>query len=159
MVQNTKTIKGYQIVTKMYLINLQAYKPANIYWNETPKQVCSCKTFKFFKNTFIGEHVWTAASMNTLCNIQQLKILGFFKLVTRGGSRGRTKGTGPPWNLISKAFMETKFLSWILFYLCYNHPLLFYFHVISYFNYHCKMVILVVYLTFKGFASLFGFIH
>ena len=48
--------------------------------------------------------------------------------------------------------MRIKFLFWILFYLCYNHPLLSYFYFISLFNYHCKMVILVVYLM--GFIEL-----
>ena len=58
--------------------------------------------------------------------------------------------------IISKAFMRSKFLSWILFYLRYNHPLLPYFYLISFFNYHWKMTILVLYLTRKGLVSLFG---
>ena len=41
----------------------------------------------------------------------------------------------------------------------YNQSLLSYFSFISFFNYYLKMVILIVYLTLKGFASVFGFIY
>ena len=75
----------------------------------------------------------------------------------RHGSRGWTRGTGPPQNLTSKVLITTKFL--LLFYLHYNQPLLSYFSFISFFNYYLKMVILIVYLTLKAFASLFAFIH
>ena len=53
--------------------------------------------------------------------------------------------------------MTAKFL--LLFYLCYNQSLLSYFPFNSFLNYYLKMVILIVYLTRKGFASLFAFIN
>ena len=53
--------------------------------------------------------------------------------------------------------MATYFL--LLFYLHYNHALLYYFSFISFFNYYLKMVILIAYLTLNGYASLFAFIH
>ena len=42
---------------------------------------------------------------------------------------------------------------------CYNQSLLSYFSFFFFFNYYLKMVILIVYLALKGFASLFTFIH
>ena len=40
-----------------------------------------------------------------------------------------------------------------------NQVFIHFIYFISFFNYHFKMVILVVYLTRNGFVSLFGFIH
>ena len=65
----------------------------------------------------------------------------------------------PSGSEVAGFFHENQVFILNFFHLCYNHPLLSYFYFISIFNYHCKMVILVVYLTRKGLVSLFGFIH
>ena len=130
-----------------YVINFKVYfkfEDCNCFENHQVFAIF-CKKCHYNSTGFSGNYF---ALTNCCCTyINRNNFCKYCKTLKSSGGRSRawTKGTGrPSWNFISKAFMRTKFLSWILLYLCYNNPLLAYFCFISFFNYYCKMVILVV---------------
>ena len=63
---------SWQVLNKVGGLPMQKFdfnkvaKGLQLYWKETPGQIFSYEYCEIFKNTYVEEHLWTVASVNSI---------------------------------------------------------------------------------------------